>query len=63
MKSLSIVVFAIILMIVLLTIAPLAAFWAVNALFAYSIPLTWKTWLAFWVLAIIFGSGAKVNVK
>lgn len=50
-------------MIVLLTIAPLAAFWAVNALFAYSIPLTWKTWLAFWVLAIIFGSGAKVNVK
>lgn len=63
MKSLSIVVFAIILMIVLLTIAPLAAFWAVNALFAYSIPLTWKTWLAFWVLAIIFGSGGKVNVK
>lgn len=62
MKSLSIVVFAIILMIVLLTIAPLAAFWAINALFAYSIQLTWWTWLAFWVLAIIFGAG-KVSVK
>lgn len=62
MKSLSIVLFAIVIVVALLTIAPMLSFWAINALFAYSIPLTWKTWLAFWVLAIIFGGG-KVAVK
>lgn len=62
MKSLSIVLFAIVIVVALLTIAPMLSFWAINALFAYSIPLTWKTWTAFWVLAIIFGGG-KVSVK
>ena len=62
MKTLMTVIIVAAIVIALLTIAPVLTFWAINALFAYSIPLTWKTWLAFWVLAIMFG-GAKVSVK
>lgn len=38
------------LLIALLAIIPWIGFWAVNTLFAYHIPLTWSTGLAFWVL-------------
>jgi len=41
---------AAVLIIVLLSIAPLLLFWAVNELFAVSIPFTFWTWLAAVVL-------------
>jgi hypothetical protein len=55
------------LLIALLALIPWIGFWAVNTLFAYHIPLTWSTGLAFWVLiamlkgsAVSYVSGAKV---
>jgi hypothetical protein len=55
------------LLIALLALIPWIGFWAVNTLFAYHIPLTWSTGLAFWVMiamlkgsAVSYVSGAKV---
>ena len=55
------------LLIALLAIIPWIGFWAVNTLFAFHIPLTWSTGLAFWVMiamlkggAVSYVSGAKV---
>jgi hypothetical protein len=55
------------LLIALLAIVPWIGFWAIGTLFAYHIPLTWSTGLAFWVLiamlkgsAVSYVSGAKV---
>jgi TRAP-type C4-dicarboxylate transport system permease small subunit len=55
------------LLIALLALIPWIGFWAVNTLFAFHIPLTWSTGLAFWVLigmlkggAVSYVSGAKV---
>lgn len=62
MKSIMTVLIVAAIVSALLTIVPLLSFWAINALFAYSIPFTFKTWTAFWVLVIFFGGG-KVSVK
>jgi hypothetical protein len=55
------------LLIALLALIPWIGFWAIGTLFAFHIPLTWSTGLAFWVLiallkgsAVSYVSGAKV---
>ena len=45
------------LLIALLALIPWIGFWAVNTLFAYHIPLTWSTGLAFWVLIVLLKGG------
>jgi TRAP-type C4-dicarboxylate transport system permease small subunit len=45
------------LLIALLAIIPWIGFWAVNTLFAFHIPLTWSTGLAFWVLIAMLKGG------
>ena len=45
------------LLIALLAIVPWIGFWAVNTLFAFHIPLTWSTGLAFWVMIAMLKGG------
>lgn len=45
------------LVIALLAIIPWIGFWAINTLFAYHIPLTWSTGLAFWVMIVLLKGG------
>jgi hypothetical protein len=45
------------LLIALLAIIPWIGFWAIGTLFAYHIPLTWSTGLAFWVLIALLKGG------
>ena len=45
------------LLIALLALIPRIGFWAVNTLFAFHIPLTWSTGLAFWVLIAMLKGG------
>ncbi len=45
------------LLIALLAIIPWIGFWAVNTLFAFHIPLTWSTGLAFWVIIAMLKGG------
>jgi len=45
------------LLIALLAIIPWIGFWAIDTLFAYHIPLTWSTGLAFWVLIALLKGG------
>jgi hypothetical protein len=45
------------LLIALLAIVPWIGFWAIDTLFAYHIPLTWSTGLAFWVLIALLKGG------
>lgn len=45
------------LLIALLAIIPWIGFWAVNTLFAFHIPLTWSTGLAFWVIIAMVKGG------
>ena len=59
MKSLGITaLFA--LAIALIIFGPFALIWALNTLFALSIPYTFWTWLASFVISTIFG---KANIK
>ena len=45
------------LVIALLAIIPWIGFWAIDTLFAYHIPLTWSTGLAFWVMIVLLKGG------
>jgi len=45
------------LVIALLAIIPWIGFWAIHTLFAYHIPLTWSTGLAFWVMIALLKGG------
>ena len=45
------------LLIALLAIVPWIGFWAIDTLFAYHIPLTWSTGLAFWVMIALLKGG------
>ena len=45
------------LLIALLALIPWIGFWAIGTLFAYHIPLTWSTGLAFWVLIALLKGG------
>ena len=45
------------LLIALLALIPWIGFWAVNTLFAFHIPLTWSTGLAFWVMIALLKGG------
>ena len=45
------------LLIALLAIIPWIGFWAIDTLFAYHIPLTSSTGLAFWVLIALLKGG------
>ncbi len=45
------------LLIALLAIIPWIGFWAIDTLFAYHIPLTWSTGLAFWVIIAMVKGG------
>jgi hypothetical protein len=45
------------LLIALLAIIPWIGFWAIDTLFAYHIPLTWSTGLAFWVMIVLLKGG------
>ena len=45
------------LLIALLAIIPWIGFWAIHTLFAYHIPLTWSTGLAFWVMIVLLKGG------
>jgi hypothetical protein len=45
------------LLIALLALIPWIGFWAIDTLFAYHIPLTWSTGLAFWVLIALLKGG------
>ena len=48
---------AILALLALLAIIPWIGFWAINTLFAYHIPLTWSTGLAFWVMIVLLKGG------
>ncbi len=41
----------------LLALIPWIGFWAIDTLFAYHIPLTWSTGLAFWVMIALLKGG------
>jgi hypothetical protein len=45
------------LLIALLALIPWIGFWAIDTLFAYHIPLTWSTGLAFWVMIALLKGG------
>ena len=45
------------LLIALLALIPWIGFWAIDTLFAYHIPLTWSTGLAFWVMIVLLKGG------
>ena len=45
------------LLLALLAIIPWIGFWAIDTLFAYHIPLTWSTGLAFWVMIALLKGG------
>ena len=50
------------LLLALLAIIPWIGFWAIGTLFAYHIPLTWSTGLAFWVIiAMLKGGEVQLN--
>ena len=44
-------------LVALLAIIPWIGFWAVKTLFAYHIPLTWSTGMAFWVMIALLKGG------
>ena len=44
-------------LVALLAIIPWVGFWAIDTLFAYHIPLTWSTGLAFWVIIAMVKGG------
>ena len=48
---------AILALLALLAIIPWIGFWAIGTLFAYHIPLTWSTGLAFWVIIALLKGG------
>jgi hypothetical protein len=52
----------IVFIVLLLIFMPAAAFFGLNTLFGLTIPLTFKTWLAYWALAVGFG-GFRTVVK
>ena len=45
------------LLLALLALIPWIGFWAIDTLFAYHIPLTWSTGLAFWVMIVLLKGG------
>jgi TRAP-type C4-dicarboxylate transport system permease small subunit len=45
------------LLIALLALIPWIGFWAIDTLFAFHIPLTWSTGLAFWVMIAMLKGG------
>ena len=51
------VTLGILALVALLAIIPWIGFWAIGTLFAYHIPLTWSTGLAFWVLIALLKGG------
>ncbi len=56
------VIGAIVALLALLAIIPWIGFWAIDTLFAYHIPLTWSTGLAFWVIiAMLKGGEVQLN--
>ena len=44
-------------LVALLALIPWIGFWAIDTLFAYHIPLTWSTGLAFWVMIALLKGG------
>lgn len=44
-------------LVALLALIPWIGFWAIGTLFAYHIPLTWSTGLAFWVMIVLLKGG------
>lgn len=62
MGKLSSIVFAIVFLIVLVAIGPIATIWAVNILFpSVAIPYTLETWVAVVILGVFFR--ANVSIK
>lgn len=56
------VILGILALLALLAIIPWIGFWAIDTLFAYHIPLTWSTGLAFWVIiAMLKGGEVQLN--
>jgi hypothetical protein len=51
------VTLGILALVALLAIIPWIGFWAIGTLFAYHIPLTWSTGLAFWVMIVLLKGG------
>ena len=51
------VTLGILALVALLAIIPWIGFWAIDTLFAYHIPLTWSTGLAFWVMIALLKGG------
>jgi hypothetical protein len=56
------VLFILVFAIVAIIFFPLLYIWAFNLLFGFSIPYTFKTWLAALLLAALFGP-ARLNTK
>ena len=54
-------VIVILLAAVLIVLGPLAVLWALNTLFMLSIPYTFWTWLAVWILAGVFKTKVEVS--
>lgn len=51
------------LIVAIFVFAPYIVFWAINVLFAYAIPLTFKTWFAYWILMLFVFGAAKVSIN
>lgn len=52
----TVIVFFIIFLAFVVLLAPVVVAWALNAVFGAHIVITGKTWLALWVLMLVFGS-------
>jgi hypothetical protein len=63
-KDLSVILFALAVVAAIIVFMPLAAIWSLNTLFTLTIPYSFDTWLAAFVLsAVISGSGLTFRSK
>ncbi len=63
-KDLSVILFALAVVAAIIVFMPLAAIWSLNTLFTLTIPYSFDTWLAAFVLsAVISGSGLSFRSK
>ena len=63
MKDLIFVIGILLLVVVLLAIMPLAFLWSINSLFGLSIPYTFHSFLAAWVLLFVIRVVTRTEVK
>lgn len=57
----SAIAFGILLLTIAIILWPFVVVWSMNTLFGLSIPFTFRTWLASFVLTLVIGSTPKVS--